>query len=91
MQMELSDYIVRLIEAVREERGISVAELARRSGIDKKRLWRILNNHRTLHADELVRLCAVMSLDMRHLLPSELRTDFETARHRFFEDFGGGR
>ena len=45
------------MEQARWERGISVAELARRIGVDRKRLWRVLNGERAMRADEFVRLC----------------------------------
>ena len=41
------------MDAVRERRGIIVAELARRAGIDGKRLWYVLRGNRTMRADEL--------------------------------------
>ena len=43
------------MEQARWERGISVAELARRIGVDRKRLWRVLNGERAMRADEFVR------------------------------------
>ena len=36
------DLIAARMEQARWERGISVAELARRIGVDRKRLWRVL-------------------------------------------------
>ena len=52
---------------------MTVAELARRSDISRKRLWYILDGQRQLRADELVRL----SLDRwrvrsRELYPAKL-------------------
>ena len=52
------------MEQVRWERGISVAELARRIGVDRKRLWRVLNGERAMRADELVRLCAELGVGL---------------------------
>ena len=57
------------MEQARWERGISVAELARRIGVDRKRLWRVLNGERAMRADEFVRLCAVLGLGIGRFLP----------------------
>ncbi|MDJ1650050.1 MULTISPECIES: helix-turn-helix domain-containing protein [Gordonibacter] len=56
--------IVMRLEQARWERGISVAELARRIGVDRKRLWRVLNGERVMRADELVRLCAELGVGL---------------------------
>ena len=37
-------------------------ELARRIGVDRKRLWRVLNGERAMRADEFVRLCAELGV-----------------------------
>ena len=50
------------MEQARWERGISVAELARRVEIDRKRLWRVLNGERAMKVDEFVRLCMELGL-----------------------------
>lgn len=60
--MEHYRYIVVKLEAARDERGMTVAELARRSDIPRKRLWYILDGQRQLRADELVRLCIVLGM-----------------------------
>ena len=60
--MDHIDLIAARMEQARWERGISVAELARRIGVDRKRLWRVLNGERAMRADEFVRLCAVLGL-----------------------------
>ena len=52
------------MEQARWERGISVAELARRIGVDRKRLWRVLNGERAMRADEFVRLCAELGVGL---------------------------
>ena len=56
--------IVMRLEQARVHRGISVAELARRVGVDRKRLWRVLNGQRAMRADEFVRLCAVLGIGL---------------------------
>lgn len=51
-------------------RGIPVAELARRVGVDGKRLWRVLNGERAMRADEFVRLCAELEVGLGRFLPA---------------------
>ena len=46
--MDHSQYIIDKLEEARDERGMPIAELARRSGIHRKRLWYILNGERKL-------------------------------------------
>lgn len=50
--MNQADLIVARIERARQDRGISVAELARRIDVDRKRLWYVLNGQRSMHVDE---------------------------------------
>ena len=74
----------------RDARGISVAELARRASIDRKRLWYILDGQRQMRADEFVRLCAVMGLDMQFFLTPELREELSYRRKLTIEEYGTG-
>ena len=53
-----------IIEKAREDRGISIAELARRIGVDGKRLWYVLNGQREMHVDEFIKLCAFFDLGL---------------------------
>ena len=53
-----------LLESKRQERGISVAELARWIGVDRKRLWYVLNGQREMRVDEFIRLCAFFDLGL---------------------------
>ena len=62
--MEHIDLIAARMEQARWDRGISVAELARRIGVDRKRLWRVLNGERAMRADEFVRLCAELRVGL---------------------------
>lgn len=64
MLVEHIDLIAARMEQARWERGISVAELARRIGVDRKRLWRVLNGERAMRADELVRLCTELGVGL---------------------------
>ena len=63
-RMNHADLIVARIERARQDRGISVAELARRMGVDRKRLWYVLNGQRSMRVDEFVRLCAVLNMGL---------------------------
>ena len=54
--------VVKVIEQSRVDRGISVAELARRIGVDRKRLWYILNSQREMRVDEFLKLCVFFDL-----------------------------
>ncbi len=56
--------IVEQIEDLRRDRGISIAELARRIGIDGKRLWYILHSQREMRVDEFIKLCAFFNLGL---------------------------
>lgn len=56
--------VVAAIEVARAERGISVAELARRIGVDRKRLWYVLNGQREMRVDEFIKLCAFFNLGL---------------------------
>lgn len=62
--MEHIDLIAARMEQARWERGISVAELARRIDVDRKHLWRVLNGERAMRADEFVRLCAELGVGL---------------------------
>lgn len=62
--MDHINLIAAKMEQVRWERGISVAELARRIGVDRKRLWRVLNGERAMRADEFMRLCAELRVGL---------------------------
>ncbi|MDN4508588.1 helix-turn-helix transcriptional regulator [Gordonibacter sp. RACS_AR49] len=70
--MEHAKLVVVRMEEARELRGISVAELARRASIDRKRLWYILDGQRQMRADEFVRLCVVLNLGLGNFVPPEM-------------------
>lgn len=70
--MDHSQYIIDKLEEARDERGMPIAELARRSGIHRKRLWYILNGERKLRADEFVRLIVVMGTPVMAYVPQEM-------------------
>lgn len=58
------DGIVYVIDGARRQRGIPCAELARRIGVDGKRLWYVLNGQREMRVDEFIRLCAFFDLGL---------------------------
>lgn len=71
-EMDHSQYIIDKLEEARDERGMPVAELARRSGIHRKRLWYILNGERKLRADEFIRLIIVMGTPVTTYVPADM-------------------
>ena len=88
--MNHADLIVARIERARQDRGISVAELARRMGVDRKRLWYVLNGQRSMRVDEFVRLCAVLNMGLGCFLTKERATELAEARKRTVEEYGTG-
>lgn len=64
--------VVKAIERARRERGIPVAELARRIGVDRKRLWRVLNMERRMRVEEFLALCVALRIDPRAFITREL-------------------
>lgn len=61
--MDIYRFINENLGLKRQERGISIAELARRIGIDKKRLWYVLNGQREMRVDEFLKLCVALRID----------------------------
>ena len=61
-----------LLEEARQERGVSVAELARRIGVDRKRLWYVLNGKREMRVDEFLKLCVVLKVDPRSFVTGDM-------------------
>jgi len=88
--MDHSQYIVERLEESRGERGISVAELARRADIPRKRLYCILDGERQLRADEFLRLSIVLDLPMRLFIPQAMLVKYEAMGRRTVEDYGTG-
>lgn len=62
---------IQTIEAARCERGMSVAELARRIDVDRKRLWYILNGQREMRVDEFLKACVVLNLGLARFVTKE--------------------
>ena len=63
---------VRMINRSRLERSMSVAELARRTDIDKKRLWHILDGQREMRVEEFLKLCVVLKMDPRSFVTRDM-------------------
>ena len=59
------------LNRVRFEHGMSVAEVARRADIDKKRLWYILDGQREMRVDEFLKLCIALRMDPRSFVTRE--------------------
>ena len=68
-----------IIEERRVAQGISVAELARRIGVDKKRLWYVLNGRREMRVDEFLKLCVALRIDPRSFVTREMIKDITEA------------
>ena len=51
---------------------MSTAELARRIGVDKKRLWYVLNGQREMRVDEFLKLCVALRIDPRSFVTREM-------------------
>lgn len=55
--------------------GISVAELARRIDVDRKRLWYVLNGQREMRVDEFLKICIALRLDPRRFISRDMVDD----------------
>lgn len=67
----LRSCIVEQIEKMRKYRGISIAELGRRIGIDRKRLWYVLNGQREMRVDEFLKLCVFFDMGLGRFVTRE--------------------
>ena len=85
MSIAGSREVAAFIESKRQQRGISTAELARRIGADKKRLWYVLNGQREMRVDELIKLCAFFDIGLGRFID---KTAVERLRapHPFRQD-----
>lgn len=70
--MDICRFINESLGLKRQERGIPVAELARRIGIDKKRLWYVLNGQREMRVDEFLKLCIALRIDPRSFVSRDV-------------------
>ena len=88
--MDLSKYIIERIEEARTVRGIPIAELARRIGVDKKRLWYVLKLQRSMRADEFVKICYILDLNFGYFITKDMADRLKEIRIRTIDDFGIG-
>ena len=75
--MEHTTLIIDKIEEIREDRGMSIAELARRIHVDRKRLWNVLHYKRHMHIDEFVCICAIFDINPRCFVTEEMAAEVE--------------
>ena len=68
-----------MLKIVERERGISVAELARRIGSDRKRLWYVLNGQREMRVDEFLMLCVALGVDPNSFITRSMVESVMTA------------
>lgn len=80
-QMQCSS-IISGLDFVRLEHGMSIAELARRTAIDKKRLWYVLDGQREMRIDEFLKLCIALRLDPRSFVTREMVEEVAEATRR---------
>lgn len=59
-------------DEIRREVGMSVAELARRIGVDRKRLWYVLNGQREMRVDEFLQICIALRTDPRRFITRDM-------------------
>ena len=67
-----TDMIVSAIEEARRLQGVSIAELSRRIGVDRKRLWRVLNGQREIR---ILALCIALRIDPRTFVSGKMICD----------------
>ena len=61
---------------------MSVAELARRVGLDRKRLWYVLNGQREMRVDEFLKICIALRTDPKRFLDREMLDEVVEATRR---------
>ena len=71
--------IAKRCDEIRKETGMSVAELARRIGVDRKRLWYVLNGQREMRVDEFLRICIALRVDPRRFITLDMVEDVHKA------------
>lgn len=77
--------MVSRLNRVRLEYGMNVSELARRTNIDKKRLWYILDGQREMRVEEFLRLCVALRMDPRSFVTRNIVEDVAEATRRSIE------
>lgn len=64
--------IAKQCDEIRKEVGMSVAELARRVGVNRKRLWYVLNGQREMRVDEFLKICIALRTDPKRFITHEM-------------------
>ena len=77
--------VITKLNACRLRQGISIAELARRTEINGKRLWHVINEQREMRVDEFLKLCIVLRVDPRSFVTREMVDDVAGATRRSIE------
>lgn len=80
--MDQARQVTLLLEEARIIRGISVAELARRINVDRKRLWYVLNRQREIRVDEFLKLCIVLGIDPKRFITNDMVEEVRRHLHR---------
>lgn len=74
--------IAKQCDEIRKEVGMSVAELARRVGLDRKRLWYVLNGQREMRVDEFLKICIALRTDPKRFIDREMLDEVVEATRR---------
>lgn len=88
--MEYATLIIQKIEEIREDRGINIAELARRIEVSRQRLWSVLRFKRRMRIEEFVKICAVLDINPQCFITKEMAEELESWHKKMDEDFGVG-
>lgn len=72
--------VVGQIEKMRDYQGISIAELGRRIGVDRKRLWYVLNGQREMRVDEFLKLCVFFGMGIGRFITREQAENIRNGR-----------
>ena len=62
-------------------RGITVAGLARRIGVGRKRLWYVLNGQREMRVDEFLKLCVFFNMGLGSFINWEQVENIRNSLH----------
>lgn len=74
--------IAKQCEEIRKEIGMSVAELARRVGMGRKRLWYVLNGQREMRVNEFLKICIALRTDPKRFIDREMLEEVAEATRR---------
>ena len=70
--ISLDRCIIQRLRELRDKRGISVSELAKRANMDDGALGKVLRGNRGLRADELFCLCYVLDVNVEDVCPRSM-------------------